>query len=290
MNFFARAARIVVLVLALAAISSQASQKASSGPVPIVDLPSNGVIVFGELHGTNEIPAFFADQVEALLAAGRTVHVGLEMTASDDTGLRNAMGLPEKEQHSALLELEQWRTGNDGRNSVAMARMLGRLGDLQSRFGSPLSLFSYDVAPGWRGASNDRDAFMAEVIGKRRSQISDEDYLLVLSGNVHAFGAPGAPWDPDFRSMTTHLKENHPVLSLRNVQSGGEAWVCTPECGPTSIRGADQTRTPGIYLEPFEMDWSDQPVYDGVYFVGELSASEPLPVATGLADKPAESD
>lgn len=279
-----------LLPVMLAAAPLLASERSGYEPVKIVDLPANGIIIFGELHGTNEIPAFFADQVESLLSAGRTVHVGLEMTASDNDALRGAMNLPEAEQRSTLLELEQWRNGADGRNSLAMARMLRQLGDLQTRFETRLSLFGYDVAPGWRGESNDRDRFMAKAIGERRSRLSDDDYLLVLAGNVHAFGAPGAPWDAAFRSMTVRLKEDHSVLTLRNLHSGGTAWICTPECGPRAVRGMDQTRTPGIYLEPFSMDWSDQPVYDGVFFVGELSASEPLPVAAGLTEGPSSRD
>lgn len=268
---------VFVLVLTW---SSNAAERTS--PTSIGDLPSNSVIVFGELHGSNEIPAFFADQVEILLKAGHGVHVGLEMSASDQDGLRAAMTLPDPERRRALLELEQWRAGRDGRNSVAMARMLGRLGKLGARFGNRLSLFSFDIAYDWRGEANDRDRFMAETIGRQRQAIPDADYLLVLVGNAHAFGVPGAPWDPTFRSMTVQLEESHPVISLRNLQSGGEAWMCTPECGPRKVLGLDQSRSRAIYLEPFEMDWSDQSVYDGVFFVGELSPSEPLPVAAGL--------
>lgn len=290
MKAFNRAASALVLILILAAMPSQASQEASSEPIQIVDLPSNSVIVFGELHGTNEIPAFFGDQVEALLAANHRVHVGLEMTISDQDDLRTAMRLPEEKRHSALLELEQWRNGTDGRNSLAMAKMLTRIGELQSRFDDRLSLFAYDVSADWRGKSNDRDQFMAGVIGKRRARLNDEDYLLVLSGNAHAFGVPGAPWDPDFRSMTVRLKESHPVVTLRNLQSGGEAWICTPECGARSISGVDQKRSRGIYLEPLDLNWSDQPVYDGVFFVGELSASEPLPVAVGVTENGSSRD
>jgi len=206
------------------------------------------------------------------------------MSASDQDELQAATRLPEGEQRSALLELEQWQSGKDGRNSLAMAKMLRDLGQLQARFEDRMSLFAYDVAYGWRGEANDRDRLMAEVIGKRRSRLSDDEYLLVLAGNAHAFGAPGAPWDNEFRSMTVRLKKNHPVVTLRNIQSGGEAWVCTPDCGPKAMAGFDEYPSPGIYLEPLEMDWSDRPVYDGVFFVGELSASEPLPVATGLEE------
>lgn len=284
MKVFTSAASALLPSLMFATVSALAGQPPSPEPVQIADLPSDSVIVFGELHGTKEIPAFFGEQVEALVSAGHTVHVGLEMAASDQDELRAAMNLPEDERHSALLQIEQWRTGKDGRNSLAMARMLGRLGELQSRFEDRLSLFAFDIPADWRGTSNDRDQFMAGVIAERRAQLAEEDYLLVLSGNAHAFGVPGAPWDPDFRSMTTRLKKNHRVVTLRNLQSGGEAWICTPECGARSVSGVDRTYSRGIHLEPFDRDWADQPVYDGVFFVGQLSASEPLPVAVEMTE------
>ncbi len=285
MKAFARAALAFFPVLMLASAALHASEQAST-PTPIGELPSNGVIVFGELHGTKEIPAFFSEQVESLLEAGHSVHVGLEMSASEQDGLLTAMNLAEEAQHRALLELDQWRDGKDGRNSVAMARMLRHLGHLDARFQDRLSVFSYDIPSDWRGESNDRDRFMADTIGHKRDHVPDDEYLLVLAGNAHAFGVPGAPWDPDFRSMTVQLKESYPVISLRNLQSGGEAWICTPECGARTIQGSGQSRSAGIYLEPLPMDWSDRPVYDGVFFVGELSASKPLPAAAGLGERP----
>lgn len=280
MNIVYRLLFATLALLLLPSAPSYASEEAGSEPpVLIEDLPSRNVIVFGELHGTNEIPAFFGDRIESLLEAGQSVHVGLELSASEQEGIRSAMALPEPDQHRALLQLAQWRNTRDGRNSVAMARLLSRLGNLQATFEDRLSVFSFDVGADWRGGSNDRDRFMADRIGSVRSQIPDDSYLLVLTGNAHAFGAPGAPWDSDFRSMTVRLRERHPVLSLRNRQTGGTAWICTPECGAREINGAADRRKPGIHLEPVEMDWSDSPVHDGVFLVGELTASEPLPVA-----------
>ncbi|MDZ7791813.1 MAG: hypothetical protein U5L08_15220 [Xanthomonadales bacterium] len=282
-------AALTLLILPIA--PSYASEEAASEPpIQIEDLPSHNVIVFGELHGTNEIPAFFGDQIESLLEAGHSVHVGLELSASEQEGIRHAMTLSESDQHRALLQLEQWRNTRDGRNSVAMARMLSRLGNLRTAFEDRLSVFSFDVGADWRGESNDRDQFMADNIGAVRSQIPDESYLLVLTGNAHAFGVPGAPWDSDFRSMAVRLKETHPVLSLRNLQTGGTAWICTPECGARKINGTNEERQPGIYLEPFDSDWSEKPVHEGVFFVGELTASEPLPVAVDTNDQARASD
>lgn len=286
MKVFARAALAFLPILMLASVPSNASEQPTTAPTSIGDLPSHGVIVFGELHGTKEIPAFFSEQVETLLETGHGVHVGLEMSASEQDDLLAAMTLPEAAQHRALLKLDQWRNGKDGRNSVAMAKMLRHLGHLGARFQGRLSVFSYDIPSDWRGESNDRDRFMADTIGRKRDRAPDDEYLLVLAGNAHAFGVPGAPWDPDFRSMTVQLKESYPVVSLRNLQSGGEAWICTPECGAKTIQGLGESRSRGIFLEPFAMDWSEEPVHDGVFFLGELSASKPLPADAGLGESP----
>lgn len=276
--------------LLLACEPSCAGEQAASGqPVGIEDLPSSHVIVFGELHGTREIPAFFGDQVETLLEAGRRVHVGLEMSAAEQEGITSAMKLPEADRQRALLKLPQWKNTRDGRNSVAMARLLGRLGNLQSVFEDDLSVFSFDVATDWRGDSNDRDRFMADKIGDVRARIPDDSYLLVLTGNAHAFGAPGAPWDSSFRSMTVQLTKRHPVLSLRNLQTGGTAWICTPECSARSVSGAPE-REPGIHLDPYHADWTEDPIHDGIFFLGELSASEPLPVAVAAGPQSEDAD
>jgi hypothetical protein len=262
----------------LAAALLLAAATASAEPIDILDLPSDHVIVFGELHGVNEIPAFVADQVETLLKSGKTVRLGLEF-ASDDTKALNAAMLlqDENDLHDALMALPQWQNGTDARNGVAMVAMLQRLGDLTSKHPGQLTVFAYDIGFNQFTNANARDAHMAAIIGQHRELADDNDYLLVLAGNAHAFAVPGAPWNQDFRSMVVQLQPDHPVISLRNAQSGGEAWLCTPDCKIIPIAAMTE-REIGIYLQPFSADWADSPVYHGIFFYGHATASKPLPV------------
>lgn len=255
-----------------------AAANISAEPIDILDLPSDHVIVFGELHGVNEIPVFVADQVETLLHSGKAVRLGLEFDSGDTAALNAAMLLQdESDLHNALMALRQWRDGTDARNGVAMATMLQRLGSLSSKHPGQLTVFAYDIGLDQFSSANARDAHMAEIIGQHRERADDDHYLLVLTGNAHAFAVPGAPWDEDFRSMVVQLKSRHPVISLRNAQSGGEAWLCTPECKISPIAAMTE-REEGIYLQPFSADWADGPVYHGIFFYGHATASIPLPV------------
>ncbi len=124
---------------------------------------------------------------------------------------------------------------------------------------------------------NQRDGHMADIIGQHRALAADHEYVVILAGNAHAFAAPGAPWDTDFRSMVVQLEPHHPVISLRNAQSGGQAWLCTPECKVTPIAAMPE-REIGIYLQPFNTDWADSPAYHGTFFYGSATVSKPLPV------------
>lgn len=261
----------IFLVVFLASFSVSADRR------DIVDLPSDHVIVFGEMHGTREVPVFVGDQIETLLNAGHAVRIGLELSSDDTDALNAAMLLPDDALHAALMNLPQWRTNNDARNGIAMASMLQRFGRLAGQHPGRLTVFAFDIPHGSFTSANARDAHMADVIDQHRTLAGEDEYLLVLVGNAHAFIAPGAPWDPDFRSMATQLMSRHPVISLRNAQSGGQAWLCMPDCKVSPLAAMDE-RENGIYLEPIESAWADGMVYHGAFFYGRGSVSKPLPV------------
>ena len=267
---------MIKLLLAIGLVLATGNDNAE--PLDSLDLPSDHVIVFGEMHGIQEIPVFVGDQVELLLNAGKSVRIGLEFNSNDTKALNAAMLLQDDGAlHDALMALPQWRDGTDARNGMAMAAMLKRLGRLSSQHPRQLTVFAYDIPINQRATPNARDAHMAEIIGQHRTLAEDQEYVLVLAGNAHAFAVPGAPWDKDFRSMVVQLKPHYPVISLRNAQSGGEAWICTPECKITPLTAMPE-RKKGIYLQPLNMDWADSPVYHGIFFYGYANASKPLPV------------
>ena len=191
------------------------------------------LVIYGELHGTNEIPAYFGDVVEKA-AQSRRVHVGLELP-----GERGPI----------------WTDPfQSGRTSVAMRKLIQRLRALPN-----VDLFWFDsTAP-------DRDGAMADNISAERAK-APHDLYLVLVGNLHARKKPGAPWDDKVRWMAVRLAERESNLTTYDARYGeGSAWICqgnTPDkCAATHLRGMPPDA-------PHEG-------YDGTYFVGAITASDP---------------
>jgi hypothetical protein len=82
-------------------------------------------IFIGELHGSNEAPAAFADLVCEALAKHGHVTVALERPTSEQMTLDEMlMGKDLPEAKRRLLNLPDWKTGMDGRASEAMVRLL----------------------------------------------------------------------------------------------------------------------------------------------------------------------
>ena len=84
--------------------------------------------------------------------------------------------------------------------------------------------FDTDVPP------DVRDAEMGQRLATAR-QKDPQALLLVVTGGVHASREPEAAFVP----MAVHfgkLTPPHHIVSLAMKHSGGQAWVCTDNCGP----------------------------------------------------------
>jgi hypothetical protein len=226
--------RIALLLLAACA------HAAASGPVQ-----PGKLIVFGEVHGSNEIPRFFGDLVDDAARRGMPVHVGLELSGRDGP---------------------VWTASfQSGRTSEAMAQLIERLDAMK------VPIFWFD------SEGPDRDGAMATNISAERRKAPGDLYL-VLVGNLHARKKPGAPWDPNVRWMAVRLAESEPeVITLDVRYRAGTAWICqsnSPEaCKPTTLQGSPAPTAAGVALAP-------QPEgYDGTFDVGTLTAS--LPARSG---------
>ena len=174
-------------------------------------LRSGALVIFGELHGTNEIPAWFGDVV-AKAPRGAKVHVGLELPGE-----------------SGAIWSDPFQSG---RTSAAMRALIERLHALQ------VDVFFFD------STARDRDGAMADNISAARAK-APGDLFLVLVGNLHARKKPGAPWDPDVRWMALRLAEREPrVMTFDARYAEGTAFICqgdTPgSCKVTKLRGVPE--------------------------------------------------
>ena len=121
---------IGLIALALAAVTTTAG-----GPTERCDLPPGWsevagrgarYIVFGEVHGTREAPAFVGDVACGLAFDGERLLVAIEQDSSRNAALQIAWQQPD-ERFAAALRRTGWVERNDGVGSEAMFAMLLRL-------------------------------------------------------------------------------------------------------------------------------------------------------------------
>lgn len=265
-------------------------------------------LLIGEVHGTAEIPPLVASLVRSFPIESRTL-ICLEIAADEQARLDAFLASDGGEAATnALLSGPHWIMP-DGRASGGYLKMLNLIRQL-ARQGRPVSVAAIDVDPlaGLKGRtkplsqeeilqlSRERDKQMADNVLQAINNHSDSN-LVVLVGNVHASVQQGTPWDAKYKPLGWHLKQELPDLISLNFQTaGGKAWVMTDSTigEPKYFAGTDRGVKP--FVELFKTTTAG---YDGVLYVGKMTASAPAKKQTSeLADLlqqarkliPAESD
>jgi hypothetical protein len=237
-------------------------------PSTVLDAP---FLVFGEVHGTHEVPALVAAYVCAAAKAQRRITLALEYPSGEQHALDAFMASGGKAQDvGRLTGTAFWsRDRQDGRTSAAMLRMVDSIRTLRAS-GADIKVVAIDGG----GAPAGRDAFMA---GKLRTELDGgaDRQLLLLIGGLHAVRTKGNRFNPHYESAVYLLADKRP-LALTVGTSGGTAWVCQ---GPTpaSCRATnwDINRVSPAPQTAFSLvPPSSQ--FDGVFFVGATTASPPV--------------
>lgn len=205
-------------------------------------LEPGAVVIFGEVHGTLEAPAFVAE-----VAARVHAPVMLALEIPDDVQ-------PAIDAYLAGAPLAtdaafwQWRDGRSGRGLVALL-------DAARRIAARVVCFD-----GTFESDEARDAGMAIHL---MSALRHTDVTLALCGNVHA--RTDSP-----RWMSWHVRQRHRLLSLDLGYAGGAAWNITDAGEGMHETGARWPGPRGVELGSYGDG------FDGVYRVGTLTPSEPL--------------
>lgn len=227
-------------------------------------------LVFGETHGTVEAPAFFAESVCAVTTSGKKVLVGLEFPEEDAAIFQQFMqSAGDPEDVKKFLTDSSWGQQAsqfpDGRTSQAMLALVQRLRELHAN-GYELTIAPFVRAGLERGAPYENGLASSLMEAELNGSY---DLVMVLVGNVHAFGAVvnfGTPYEP----MAMHLPQDT-TLTLRMVSEGGSAWNCQSDgCGVYPLRTLDRDEDTGITLGK---DIAQG--YDGIFNIGASSASPP---------------
>lgn len=249
------------------------------------------IVVFGEIHGTRESPAFVGNLACALTSKGERILVAVEHFSVVDGDFQKAWALPDAGFVPALVK-SGWAGREDGVASEAMLAMLVRLHRL-AQAGRKIDIVAFsgikDAAQGRKfaklGGQGPHDAAQAENIREAAAR-RRYDHVLVLAGNIHARKHPVTHATPAFEPMAMRLSRSAFLVTLNMKVAGGTVWTCEPktngrdgeddsECAAhPAWTDAKLRRKPFIALGALP-DQQPDPDYDGVYWLGPVSASPP---------------
>jgi len=271
-----------------------------------ISAPAPRFVIFGEIHGTAEAPAFVGDVACGLLAQGKRVLLGIEFDATRNAQLQAVWRLSDAEFRKQLPAVG-WVGRTDGVASRAMFDLLVRLHALKDE-GAGVDIVAFNGARDHAqqvrfeklAGQGPHEAAQAENIADA-ARASSHDIVLVLVGNFHARRRPVGEGAEQFEPMAARLAPSGKVISLQFRQAGGTAWNCqlkpglqlrhgdpipadAIECADHPIQGdAEINRAPFVQLGAFKNVANTD--FDGFFWLGPVHGSPPL--APSLAPAPA---
>jgi hypothetical protein len=254
-------------------------------------------VVFGEIHGTTEAPAFVARIICAEAMQGRRVLLAVEHSSWQNSAWQEAWALPQAAFRQALPDLG-WRGRDDGVASAAMLALVAGAHDLKDK-GAGVDIVAFNGTRddaqrarfGDLPAQGPHEAAQAENIAEAAAR-KDYDRVIVLVGNLHAEIAPLSIGGPEFDPMAVRLRDYGTVLSLGMRHAGGESWSCQLAPGTKLAPGQDVTddmitcavsragaegasdRAPHITVGNLA-DPQLARRFDGTFWLGPITASPP---------------
>lgn len=229
--------------------------------------PQTRFVIFGEYHGTAEIPALFADVV-CHASGSRPVIVALEMQANTQPAFDAFMASDgSAPARSAFLASRAWPNSPDGRSSEAILAMIERVRALKAA-GRPVRLVGF-LPQGRPPAFNQNYHELGMAAALAEAAFADPTALVVtLVGNVHSSKTP-LEFETTLVPAAMHLPDAH-TIALTYAPAGGRAWNCRQSgCGDNPFNGSD-TSPRGVKLYG-----ETRKGYDGAYSPGRPYTASP---------------
>lgn len=253
-------------------------------------------VVFGEVHGTQEVPAAVGQYVCAAGSVKSPLLLAVEFPNVFNAQLQTAWASSDNFKKILLGALPSaYPLGVDGAISEAVIEMLSYVRDLR-KLGIDIDVVGFAGPKGSEQTEKFQalpmqeqfEAFQAENI---REGASKRAYgqVVVLVGNLHA--RKNVSVGPSYETMAMKLAPPKQVISLDVRYSGGTAYNCqlprnqTPSAGPIDLSAmvcgpkSIGTRATATTIPQIKLEFSEG-AFDGYFHVGTVSASTP-PVRDG---------
>jgi hypothetical protein len=264
-----------------------AAATATCTPVPGADQlwadPKTRFVLVGESHGTNEVPAMFADLVCGA-SATRKVVVALEQPPEEqgaiDAFIESDGGAAAK---AAFLKSPIWSGPfRDGRSSQAMLALFEQLRHLkhEGRIQAVVAFSDYDLSVPFSQGDEGINRGMAQALDRTASAHPDA-LVLGFAGSTHMSHAN--VMNTKFQSAAGRLPPDQAVSAFIEGD-GGSAWQCrTDDCGIHAVVAFGAHHPRGVRRSSEYL----LPGFDFIVATGtSLSASPPavpLPPSSGVS-------
>jgi hypothetical protein len=236
-------------------------------------MPEIDYLLFGEYHGTVEMPGIVADALCTAAATNRHLILGVEMDQANQPWLDKFVssdGGPEA--RAALLAAPAWNEPG-GRTTQAIVELIDFARRL-ARAGHEISIIAFDPVT-ISGTTAAREAGMSLLI-RRAVERRPGSLAIALTGVGHAGRLPWASYTPPFDALGG-LLPRHRLLTFAFARPGGSYWGCqSPDgrrdgCKPYAMPMREAVTPRGV-----RHDSAAREGFDGVYSPGSLyTASRP---------------
>jgi hypothetical protein len=285
-----RLAAIAAVLIGIGAMHAAGAQEAgdvarvATQAAKLIDgeLGAQHVVMLGEIHGTEEIPAITGELAARWTtgAGKKPLLLGLEAASVDQSRVdRYLASKGTAVDRANLLAGAHWNERiHDGRDSQAMAALIERVRALHAT-GADISIVMFDAA-----GKGERDARMASTL-RAAIKAHPGSRVLVLTGNVHAMtGKPremfldDKPYTPP-TTMARHIADLHPVsIEFRALR--GDAWTCQEtDCSAHALPAASRSMSEPT-LQPYEAGEA----WDYLMALPRFTASGPAIAPQGRRD------
>lgn len=234
-----------------------------------------GILIVGELHGTQEFPRLVADIAAAAAVVGDVV-VALELSADAQSRVDRYMeSAGTAEDRLALLSHPAWQT-KDGRTSAAVVDLIETCRRWRHQNGSMTVALVDAGRDEWAGAQEGFAVRRDELMAERLLAVSAKGSVVALLGNVHARldGDFAVPMPTGYQPVGALVKKRRAVVSFLGAHSGGTAW-CVMDRGGGPVADAHPIWGPDRGPERFLAVSEACEGYSGVAYVGPVSCSLP---------------
>jgi len=279
-------ATLFVTALLSAPTAAAEACGAPAGTDALLDETAGRAFVIGELHGTQQAPAFAASAVCLALSRGESVVLGLEMSVFQQERLDAFLASDGGDAaRAALLNGSRFWGGDrqDGRRSVSMFALIERA-RMRRADGAALEVVGLDAGPMTAAEFEavPRIEHRPRVMTRNTlAAMEQADRVIVLVGSIHARANP-LEFRGRIQPTIGSLGGPDLIASIQTLYATGEAWNCRLPEGAQELScqvhpaGSDSLAGPPRVLsaaERSEVPFSEH--YQYAVFLGPATASPP---------------